>query len=138
MGQANLSILDFVLLPFYLGIVYAIAYNIRYRHYPVGHPWRNYFIPALTIKIIGAIFIGLIYAYYYKGGDTFVYFHQARIINSALDESIVKWFNLLFHIPDHSDGEYYTYISNMEWYNDPATYAVVSITAFISIFCRLY
>jgi len=65
---ANLSILDYVLLPFFIAIIYAIAYTIRNKKYSPGHPWRKYFIPALTVKIFGAIFIGLIYAYYYKGG----------------------------------------------------------------------
>ena len=134
MFYENISILDFVLLPFYLGLIYAIAFNIRHRHYPKGHPWRKYFIPALTLKIVGAVFIGLIYFYYYKGGDTYNYFYQAQIINSSLNDSIGKWVNLLLHIPGNLDGEYYQYISLMEWYNDPASYAVVSITAFTSLF----
>ena len=134
MSYANLSILDFVLLPFYLGLIYAIAFNIRHKHYPKGHPWRKYFMPALSFKIAGAIFIGLIYSYYYKGGDTFNYFYQAQILNSSLDDSVGKWFNLLFHIPVNTDGNYYEYISKMEWYSDPASYAVVSVTAFISLF----
>ena len=60
-SNANLSILDFVLLPFFLGIVYAVAYKIRNKKYPYKHPWRKYFIPALTVKILGALFIGLIW-----------------------------------------------------------------------------
>ena len=133
MGYANVSILDFVLLPFYLSFIYAIAYNIRYKFYPASHPWRKYFLPALTVKIIGAVLIGLIYTYYYNGGDTFNYFNQAQIINSALDESITTWLNLLFHIPGNDNGYYYEYINNLEFYTDPASYAVVSITAVISL-----
>src|SRR5690349_18344654 len=64
-SSANLSILDFVLLPFFLALIYAIAYKIRNGKYSYKHPWRKYFIPALTVKIFGAIFIGLIYSYYY-------------------------------------------------------------------------
>src|SRR6476660_5860132 len=59
-ASANLSILDFVLLPFFLALIYAIAYKIRNSRYSYKHPWRKYFIPALTVKIFGAIFIGLI------------------------------------------------------------------------------
>jgi hypothetical protein len=97
-ASAHLSILDFVVLPFVIAIVYAIAFNIRNKKYPHKHPWRKYFIPALTVKVFGAIFIGLIYAYYYKGGDTFNYFNQSQVINSSFDESFIKWINLLFHI----------------------------------------
>ena len=133
-AHANLSILDFVLLPFLLSIIYAIAYKLRNKNYPHKHPLRKYFIPALTIKIFGALFIGLIYAYYYKGGDTYYFFNQAQVLNSALGDSFGKWINLLFHIPTAQDGNYYGYISRMEWYPDTASYTVVSITAFLSIF----
>jgi hypothetical protein len=131
---AHLTILDFALLPFYLAFVYLIAYRARNNKYPHNHPWRKFYIPALTIKICGAIFIGLIYGYYYKGGDTYYYFNQAQVLNSAFNESFEKWLNLLFHIPSVNDGNYYEYISKMEWYNDPASYTVVSITAFLSAF----
>lgn len=130
----HLSILDFVLLPFFLAIVYIIAYKIRNNKYSYKHPWRKYFIPALSVKIFGAIFIGLIYAYYYKGGDTFNYFNQAQVINSSLDESFVKWMNLLFHIPSKYDNNYYNYTSQIAWYSDIASYTVCSITALLSIF----
>ncbi len=133
-ANANLSILDFVLLPFFLAIVYGIAYKIRNTRYPYKHPWRKYFIPALTVKVLGAIFIGLVYAYYYKGGDTFNYFNQAGIINSSFDESVIKWINLLFHIPSRFDGSYYNYISQISWYSDPASYTVCAITALLSGF----
>ena len=117
-----------------LAIVYAIAFRYRNKHYGHKHPWRKYFIPALTVKIFGAIFIGLIYAYYYGGGDTFDYFYHSKVINEAFDESAVKWLNLVFHIPAKNDGAYYSYISRMEWYPDLASYTVGAIAAFISIF----
>jgi len=130
----NLTVLDFVLLPFYLAFIYLLAYRARDKKYPHQHPWRKYYMPALTIKVFGAIFIGLIYAYYYKGGDTFYYFNQAQVLNSAFKDSFQKWFSLLLHIPDANDGAYYDYISRMEWYSDPASYTVVSLTAFLSAF----
>ena len=133
-ASPNISILDFVLLPFFLGIVYVIAYKIRNKKYSYNHPWRRYFIPALTVKIFGAIFIGLIYAYYYKGGDTFNYFNQSQVINSSFDESFTKWINLLFHVPSKFDGDYYNYTSQMDWYSDRASYTVCSIAAFLAIF----
>jgi hypothetical protein len=129
-----ITTLDFVLLPIFLGIIYAVAYNFRNRMYSRKHPWRKYFIPALTVKISGAIFIGLIYAYYYKGGDTFNYFSDATVVNNSFSESVGKWFNLLFRIPSPQNGEYFEYIPKIYFYTDPASYTVVSITSFLSIF----
>ena len=133
-AAAHLSIFDFVILPFVLAIVYMIAFSVRNRRYSYRNPLRKYYIPALSVKIFGAIFIGLIYGYYYKGGDTFYYFNQAQVLNSAFDESFEKWVNLLLHIPSINDGNYYDYTSRIEWYNDPSAYTVVSITAFLSVF----
>src|SRR5215469_14732997 len=133
-AQANLSILDFALLPFYLAFIYVIAYRVRERKLSKKNPLRKYYLPALSIKIFGAVFIGLIYGYYYKGGDTFYYFNQAQVLNSSFDESIFKWIKLLLHIPKADDPNYYNYITQMEWYADPSAYTVVSITAFLSAF----
>src|SRR5256885_1206286 len=66
--------------------------------------------------------------------ETFYYFNQAQVLNSSFNESPGKWVNLLFHIPQATDENYYNYISQIEWYKDPASYTVVSITAFLSIF----
>ncbi len=129
-----ITILDFVILPFVLAIVYALAYQKRNKKYPNGHPWRRYFIPGLTVKIAGAIFIGMLYQYYYGGGDTFNYFRFGKVINSSLNESFIKWINLLFHIPDYYDAGYYPYTSEIPWYNATANYTVCSISALISFF----
>ena len=130
----NISVLDFVSVPIYLVIIYFIAYFIRDRYYPRNHPWRKYFLAGLTIKIVGAIFNGLIHHYYYGGGDTFNFFYHSRIINTAMDESFFKWVNLLFHLPDQYDIEYYRYTSQLWWYSDASSYTVAAIGAFIGIF----
>ena len=64
-----LGLNDLLLTPVYLAVLYLVAYGIRGRFTNVYT--RRYFIPALTVKFIGAISLGLVYAYYYKGGDTF-------------------------------------------------------------------
>ncbi|MCF3109931.1 hypothetical protein LL912_14210 [Niabella sp. CC-SYL272] len=125
----NITLLDYAILPFVLAAIYGISFRFRNRHYPPGHPYRPYFITGLTLKIIGAVFIGLVYEYYYKGGDTMNYFLHAKIINSAFDDSPVKWINLLLRIPDESTIGYYNYISRMYWYLDPASYSVAALAA---------
>lgn len=129
-----ITLLDYFLLPFYLVIIYTIAIFIRNSKYPPGHPWRPYFLAGLTVKIIGAILIGMIYQYYYGGGDTEGYFYHATIINSSFSESFNKWVNLILHTPPWYDGEYSAYISKMLWYQTKAEYTVSSIAAFLGIF----
>lgn len=133
----NITLLDYAILPFVLSVIYFIAFRFRNRNYPPGHPFRPYFITGLTLKIAGAVFIGLVYEYYYQGGDTMNYFMHAKIIDSAFDDSPVKWFNLLLHIPDQSTIGYYQYISRMQWYPDPASYSVAALTAFLGFFVNM-
>lgn len=125
--------LDYVLLPFYIGIIYIFAYNFRNTHYPPGHPWRPFFIPGLTVKIGGAIFIGLIYQYYYGGGDTVHYFEHAQVINSAFWDSPIKWLNLVFHNADWYSGEYSEYVSRLYWYTTLNNYAVGAVAAVLGL-----
>src|SRR5690606_21996004 len=100
----------------------------------VGHPWRKYFLPGLTVKLLGALFIGMIYQYYYHGGDTGVYFREAKILSSSFYESPKKWFNLMLSIPKGYEGEYIEYTSRMVWYNVGSNYMVVRATSLLGIF----
>ena len=129
-----ITLLDYLLLPIYLVVIYNIARNFRDRYYPVGHPWRKFFIPALTVKILGAVLIGFVYQYYYGWGDTALYFNQSKILDEAVMENPFKGFNLMLHIPEYWEGEYQLYISRMEWYQSPTTYMVVALSAFINLF----
>lgn len=126
----NITILDFALLPYFLGVFYVIAVRRRNKHYPEGHPWRKYYIPGLTVKFAGSIFLGLIYAYYYGYADSFEFYHHSLVINSALNESVFKWLNLVLHIPDAYDPSYYRYTSQMPWYIiDNSSYIVSAVCA---------
>lgn len=127
-----ITFMDYALLPFYIGLVYFIASMVRNRFYPEGHPWRPYFMPGLTTKIIGSLFISAIYQYYYGGGDTSEYFYQARTLNSSFADSPEKWFNLMIHAPKWYDGQYFLYTSKMYWYNAPAEFMIIRILALIS------
>lgn len=132
--QQFITFLDYLLLPFYLSAIFFIAYKFRESRYPVGHPWRKYFLPGLMLKVGGAIFISLIYRYYYGWGDTALYHWHAKIINSAFNESPAKWYNMLFRIPEWYEGSYAKYISQMDWYEAPAEYTVCTIVAILMIF----
>jgi hypothetical protein len=130
-----ITLLDYFLLPFYLVIIYAVAYRIRGKFYPWNHPWRPYFIPALTVKIIGAIGISMLYQYYYDGyGDTMEYFKHTQVINSAIKESVFKWLGLVLHIPNWYDGDYSQYLTELYWYDSPAEFTVERTAAFLGAF----
>ncbi|MFN2439778.1 MAG: hypothetical protein ABR503_11310, partial [Chitinophagaceae bacterium] len=90
---------------------------------------------GLYVKFAGAIFVGLIYQYYYGGGDTFEYFRHTKIINSAFDDSFYIWLKVLTRQPVATNPEIYSYAVQMQWYGDPASYSVAAVGAIFGIFC---
>lgn len=128
-----ITILDYILLPIYLTLIFMFAVKFRDRYYPPGHPWRKYFIPGLSVKLFGAVAIGLIYQYNYRGGDTAVYYTQALVVDEAILNDPFTGLKLLFHIPDFYDPDYQQYISRMEWYFGANMYIVIAIAAFFNL-----
>jgi hypothetical protein len=129
-----LTIWDLVLTPIYLFILIAIAKNQRDKRYPAGHPLRKYYLPGLYVKFGGAIFIALVYQFYYGGGDTFNFFRHSQVINSALGDSISNWLDLLFRKSPDLNPQLYKYTSQLEWYNDRSSYMVATIGAIFGLF----
>lgn len=130
----HLTLWDLILTPVFLLILTAVAKQMREKRYPPGHPLRRYFMPALNVKFAGAIFIALVYQYYYGGGDTYNFFSHTKIINSSINDSFSSWFKLLTRQSPVDNPEIYQYASRMEWYHDPASYTVAVIAAIFGLF----
>lgn len=95
---------------------------------------RKYFLPAITLKMVGAILLGLLYFFYYGGGDTFTYFTRGaiHIYDAFWDKPSLAW-HLLFGETDYGNGVY-MYASKIFMYKDPSSYLIVKIAAIISLF----
>ncbi len=85
---------DVFLGPFFLIIVYAIAWLLKSRL--TNKLTGKYFIPALTIKLFGVVFFSLVYQFYYGGGDTFAYHHDTGVFFEVLRESPLIFIKMLF------------------------------------------
>lgn len=125
-----MGIKDLIVTPLLIVLIYFLAYSLRNRLTdPVN---RKYFIPGLTLKIIGAIALGVIYQYYYEGGDTFAYFSGSGYIWQAFHDSPLKAIRLLL-----ANGEYnintYEYASKIIYYNDLPSYFVIRIAGLFDL-----
>lgn len=118
--------------PLYLGIFYAIAYAVRPSVTNIYT--RQFFIPALTLKFVGAIGLGLIYQFYYHGGDTFNYLYHVKLIGKAFEQSFATGFKMIF-AADSGDPSFYPYTPFMFWRTGSTEYFVVRIAAFFGMFC---
>lgn len=129
-----LSFKDLFLTPLYLGIFYLIAYGVRDKF--TNSYTRPYFIRALTLKFIGAIALGLVYEYYYAGGDTTGYFNHAKYIQKAFGDSFQAGLKLMLTSGGAYDPETVKYTGNMYWYTAGSSeYIIVRITAFFGLLC---
>jgi hypothetical protein len=125
----NLTLWDLVLTPIFLFLLILLAKAQAAKRYPKGHPLRPYFFKGLYVKFAGALFIALIYEFYYSGGDTYNYFHDAQIINSALNDSFIKWLLLITNQSAEVHPEIYPYSSQLIFYHSPSTASVSIIAA---------
>ena len=125
---------DLLLTPLVLLVVYLIAYAVRPLF--TDRVTHTYFLPGLTVKIVGAIAVGFIYQFYYGGGrpsgDTFNYFANAAIIHEAFGESFDTGLQLLL-----ADGEYtpdiFQYATRMYWFHSPTEYFVIRVIAVLGL-----
>lgn len=123
---------DFIVTPIVIILIYVVAYVVR--PYVTTEITRRYFLPALTVRIFGALLLGILYQFYYGGGDTFNYHTLgSRVIWEALWKNPSEGFNLLF-----SSGEdpllAFEYSSRILFYGDPSSYFIVRIATFFDLF----
>jgi len=125
---------DLIVTPFVVILVYAVAYVVRPF---VSDPYNyRYFFPALTLKVAGAIALGFIYQYYYRGGDTYNYHTWgSRVIWNEFMRDPTNGLSLIF-LPHEWQGTALNYFGtvNVIFYNDPASYFVIRTAACIDLF----
>jgi len=109
----QLNVFDFILTPLYLAIIYVFARGVVQKRIE-NEPYYKYYVAGLFAKIFGGLGVCLIYMYYYNGGDTIVYFHDAKLIASLSYSnpgnlvtilykptlSLVEWHFMNFNIND--------------------------------------
>ncbi len=122
---------DFIVTPLVVILIYVVAYFIR--PFVTDGVNRKYFLSALTLKIVGAICVGLVYQFYYEGGDTFNFHTEgSRVIWNAFMESPAKGLGLLFADGKHT-GELFEYSSQILFFRDASSYLIVKIAAIFDL-----
>lgn len=122
---------DFIVTPLLILLVYAVAYVVRPS--VTTDLTRRYFLPALTVRIFGALLVGILYQFYYGGGDTFNYHtHGSRIIWEAIIENPSEGLKLMF-----SSGENtllaFKYSSKILFFGDPSSYFIVRLATLFDL-----
>lgn len=122
-------------------IILLIAYKFS-RKKAQQEPVYRYFLPGLIAKMLGAVALGLVYFYHYKGGDTINYYNTATTLSQVLFSHPDDFLYLYFGSP--SVSEFYLMNSPYDfvyWVNDPYSFFVskcfvpVVLVSFYSYSC---
>lgn len=130
-----MDIFDLILPALYLVIILFTAHKFTINRLK-KEPVYKYFIKGLLLKIFGAICLGLVYFFYYKGGDTINYFYTASALVDLLINKPDDFFYLYFGDPHHS--EFFlinTKYETVYWVNDKYAYFVSKCFVPIIIVC---
>ena len=122
---------DFIVTPILISLIYAVAFFVR--PYVTDSVNRRYFFPALTVRIFGAIALGLLYQFYYQGGDTFNFHtHGSRIVWEIFMDSPSKGIELL--LSDGSNVQNIYESSHIYFLHDPSSFFVIRIASLFDLF----
>ncbi len=123
---------DLIVTPLVIMIVYMISYFVK--PYATDENTKSYFFLALTLKILGAIALGIIYQFYYSGGDTYNFHtHGSRIIWQAIGDDPEIGLKILFSNDEFVQGAY-KYISQIPFYQDRSSIVVIHVATFFDLF----
>ncbi|MDZ7606969.1 MAG: hypothetical protein U5K79_15575 [Cyclobacteriaceae bacterium] len=126
-----MEIRDLFVTPLFLTLLIIVAYSVR--PFVTNALTKRYFIPALSVKLFGAIALGVIYQFYYGGGDTFTYFNLgSKYIYQAFHEKPMLALKLIFAGKDYATDTF-EYATKIYTYGDLSSYFVVRIAGVLDI-----
>lgn len=125
-----MEIQDLFITPFYLLLVYGVAFGVRSSVTNVYT--KRYFIPALTVKLVGAIALGILYHTLYAG-DTNNYYHQAGIVYHAFGDSFAAGWELVTTAGDVTPA-ISRYTDQLTWFGRGSNeYFVIRVAAVFAL-----
>ncbi len=125
---------DLLVTPFFLLLLYGYMFSQRNR---IKDPViRQYYIPAFTAKMIGGVAFGMIYYFYYKGGDTVRFFDESKHIFRAFMDSPYLGFRLITSPVQDVSADIFQYSNQILTYTlgDAGTYHVIRVIGFFGFF----
>lgn len=128
----NITFTDYIVCGFFIPLIYAFLVPFARRKYGWGITAKH-FIWGFTVKLIGAIGIGLVYEYYYRFGDTFGYYRAGKFFSEIIKRDSREFMNVMLW----GNHEYFSVkayeFGFSSWYAfSPATVATARLCALIN------
>jgi len=127
-----MELIDVLLAPVFAALIYLWA---SARQAKQTNPLtRKYYFMALHLRMFGALALGLIYQFYYEGGDTYNFFHDSKIIWALLMERPDVGLQILTDTPGTLNPATVSYTNYMYFYSDKSTMVLVKTASLLGIF----
>src|SRR5688572_19658118 len=111
-------------------LIFITAYIVR--PYLTDETTKRYWMPALTLRLFGALALGFIYQFYYHGGDTYNFHtHGSRPMWEAFWDDPGTGLRLFLHDQDHSG--LYNYIRRIYFYDDSSSFVVIRMAWLVDL-----
>lgn len=127
---------DFLFAPIFIFISYTIVSNIAEKNYK-GTVHYKYLMMAYKVKIVCTILFSLVYAFYYRGGDTFIYLYNVVQLRDLLATNTEAWYYVLFHSNSFEAAYHMSdyMISGGSYLTDSSTKVVIFFAFFVGLLC---
>ena len=127
-----LSILDLLLPPIYLAIMYLIGTYIQSKN--ADNPIYKYYRRGLMAKCFGAIAVCLVYVYWYKGGDTINYFVSSVPLINMMSKNFDVFVSIMQgNITWENRSQFDAITGYPEFWRDPVAMFVVRLIVPLTI-----
>lgn len=94
-GYVGIAAWEYFVSALYLVILF-IFFSRTKNKMLKNNPEYSYYLWGLYAKVAGGVFFGLMYFYYYKGGDTVAYFYSAVSMSKLAKLDFISYLTVLF------------------------------------------
>lgn len=127
--------IDLLMGPFWFLVFYFFLKNRQQKKYGNSIPSQKYYARGFLIKAVGAVFVGLIYQYYYGGGDTAYFWKDGKVITSYFFKNINDWWELMnFGKGDYQTSSIIWRVSGITYLNDVNSMTLNKVNSIINFF----
>lgn len=132
-----IEVYDFLLFPIYIIVFSLFAIAFKKKYLLQGKDEYRYFDLGIIIKMTGAFAFAMVYAFYYKDGDTGNYYRTGKALMELLFTRPSDYFEIMIGNA-HPNRFYYFYSDDYTfpvfWSNDKYAFFVSRITSVVTIF----
>ena len=126
--QAKIQFWEYILFPVFFLIIFYLARRTQRNKINANFEYK-YYVNGLLFKMLGVFCFCMIYTYYYDGGDTFVYFNNARGMSEMLFNEPLNFFSIMGgNLSSENFSIFAKYNYQFFYWKDPQAFFVVRLT----------